>query len=54
MTHSEDEEDTGHLFGLPDSAIAIIEVDGISMSPDTIGTWLILRLRTELTDRMPQ
>ena len=28
MTHSEDEEDTRHLFGLPDSAIAVIGVDG--------------------------
>ena len=27
MTHSEDEEETSHLFGLPDSAIAIIGVD---------------------------
>ena len=26
-THSEDEEETRHLFGLPDSAIAVIEVD---------------------------
>ena len=24
------------------------------MSPDTIGTWLIPRLSTEQTDRMPQ
>ena len=28
MTHSEDEEDTRHLFGLPDLAIAVIRVDG--------------------------
>ena len=28
MTHLEDEEDTRHLFGLPDSAIAVIGVDG--------------------------
>ena len=28
MTHLEDEEETRHLFGLPNSAIAVIEVDG--------------------------
>ena len=28
MTHSEDEEEIRHLFGLPDSTIAIIGVDG--------------------------
>ena len=28
MTHSEDEEETRHLFGLPDSTIVVIEVDG--------------------------
>ena len=28
MTHSKDEEVIKHLFGLPDSAIAIIGVDG--------------------------
>ena len=28
MTHSKDEEDSRHLFGLPDSAIVVIEVDG--------------------------
>ena len=28
MIHSEDEEDTKHLFGLLDSAITVIEVDG--------------------------
>ena len=28
MTHSEDEEGTRHLFELPDSAIAVIGVDG--------------------------
>ena len=28
MTHSEDDEDTGQLFGLPDSAIVVIRVDG--------------------------
>ena len=28
MTHSEDDEDIRHLFGLPDSAIAVIGVDG--------------------------
>ena len=28
MTHSEDEEETKHVFGLPDSAIAITGVDG--------------------------
>ena len=28
MTHSEDEEETRHLFKLPDSAIAVIGVDG--------------------------
>ena len=28
MTHSEDEEETRHVLRLPDSAIAITEVDG--------------------------
>ena len=28
MTHSEDEEETRHLFGLPDLVIAVIKVDG--------------------------
>ena len=28
MTHSEDEEETRHLFGLLDSAITVIGVDG--------------------------
>ena len=28
MTHSEDEEETRHVFGLPNSVIAITEVDG--------------------------
>ena len=28
MTHSEDEEETSHLCGLPDSAIAVIGVNG--------------------------
>ena len=28
MTHSKDEAETRHLFGLPDSAIAVIRVDG--------------------------
>ena len=28
ITHSEDEEETKHLFGLLDSTIAIIGVDG--------------------------
>ena len=28
MTHSEDEEETRHLFGLPDSAIAVTRIDG--------------------------
>ena len=28
MTHSEDEEDTRHVFGLPDLAIVVIGVDG--------------------------
>ena len=28
MTHSKDKEETKHVFGLPDSAIAVIEVDG--------------------------
>ena len=28
MTHSEDEEETRHVFGLPDSVIAITGVDG--------------------------
>ena len=28
MTHSEDEEETRHLFGLPDSAISVIGVHG--------------------------
>ena len=27
MTHSKDEEETRHLFGLPDSGITVIEVD---------------------------
>ena len=28
MTHSEDEEETRHVFGLPNSAIVVTEVDG--------------------------
>ena len=28
MTHSEDEGETRHVFGLPDSAIAVTRVDG--------------------------
>ena len=28
MTHSEDEEEIRHLFGLPNSTIAVIGVDG--------------------------
>ena len=28
MTHSEDEEETRHVFGLPNLVIAITEVDG--------------------------
>ena len=28
MTHSEDEEETRHVFRLPDSTIAITRVDG--------------------------
>ena len=28
MTHSEDKEETGHAFGLPDSAIVVTGVDG--------------------------
>ena len=28
MTHSEDEEETRHLFRLPNSAIAVIGVEG--------------------------
>ena len=28
ITYLEDEEDIGHLFRLPDSAIAVIGVDG--------------------------
>ena len=28
MTHSEDEEETKHVFGLLDSAIVVIGVDG--------------------------
>ena len=28
MTHSENEEETRHLFGLPDSTIVVIGVDG--------------------------
>ena len=28
MTHSEDKEETRHVFGLPDSAIVVIGVDG--------------------------
>ena len=27
MTHSEDEEEISHLFGLPDSVIVVIGVD---------------------------
>ena len=28
MAHSEDKEETRNVFGLPDSAIAVTEVDG--------------------------
>ena len=28
MTHSKDEEETRHVFGLPDSAIVVTRVDG--------------------------
>ena len=28
ITHSKDEEETRHLFGLPDSTITVIGVDG--------------------------
>ena len=28
MTHSKDEEQTTHVFGLPDSAIVVTRVDG--------------------------
>ena len=39
MTHLKDEEETRHVFGLPDSAIAITGVEEIAMISSTGGTW---------------
>ena len=52
VTHLEDEEESRHVFGLPDSTIAITRVNG-----DFNDSWykwdLASRRRTELTNQMP-
>ena len=54
MTHSEDEEETRHVFGLPYSMIAVTGVDGDCNIFGISGTWRVRLRRIGLTDQMPQ
>lgn len=52
MTYFEDEE-TKHIFGLPELSIVVTGVDVDLNDPDTIKTWPISLLWNEWTGMMP-